>query len=234
MLFNSTFFCNLVSLKKHSLRLVFLELLVLRNPALRQYFSRYLPFYMKRVLITILAIFSNFTFAQTEQISLDFFAKELLPKIKKVKVFYNGKVINKSDYEKTIKNEDDETIIENIIWEYSMCRKDSKKFNFDFKEITKNANVNNSTAKVLIIPKNIFYKKELVTKELKSGKLRYKLKKLFAQKYNIKVSPSIQIAEDTYLTRIFMTKQDYAHGNNFDIIVKNGKVLDWCNSYWIQ
>ena len=42
MLFNSAFFCKLAVLKKHSLRLVFLELLVLRKPALRQYFSRYL------------------------------------------------------------------------------------------------------------------------------------------------------------------------------------------------
>jgi len=29
------FFINLVRLKKHSLRLIFIELLVLRNPALR-------------------------------------------------------------------------------------------------------------------------------------------------------------------------------------------------------
>ena len=40
MLFNSTFFCNLVPLKKHRLRLGILELLVLRIPALRQYFFR--------------------------------------------------------------------------------------------------------------------------------------------------------------------------------------------------
>ena len=42
MLFNSTFFLNLVYLKKHSLRLGFAELLVLRKPALRQYFFRYM------------------------------------------------------------------------------------------------------------------------------------------------------------------------------------------------
>ena len=40
MLFNSAFFCKLAVLKKHSLRLVVLELSVLRNPALRQYFFR--------------------------------------------------------------------------------------------------------------------------------------------------------------------------------------------------
>ncbi|UOE37031.1 hypothetical protein [Chryseobacterium oryzae] len=40
MLFNSAFFCKLAVLKKHSLRSVFLELSVLRNPALRQYFFR--------------------------------------------------------------------------------------------------------------------------------------------------------------------------------------------------
>ncbi|OJV48987.1 MAG: hypothetical protein BGO40_03545 [Chryseobacterium sp. 39-10] len=45
MLFNSTFFYNLVYLKKHSLRLVILELFVLRKPALRQYFFRYLQAY---------------------------------------------------------------------------------------------------------------------------------------------------------------------------------------------
>ena len=40
MFFNSAFFCKLAVLKKHSLRLVFLELFVLRKPALRQYFFR--------------------------------------------------------------------------------------------------------------------------------------------------------------------------------------------------
>ena len=44
MLFNSAFFCKLAVLKKHSLRSVFLELFVLRKPALRQYFFRYLSF----------------------------------------------------------------------------------------------------------------------------------------------------------------------------------------------
>ena len=40
MLFNSANFCKLAVLKKHSLRLVVLELSVLRKPALRQYFFR--------------------------------------------------------------------------------------------------------------------------------------------------------------------------------------------------
>ncbi|MGX9987604.1 hypothetical protein, partial [Soonwooa purpurea] len=44
MLFNSAIFCKLVVLKKHSLRLVFLEFFVLRKPALRQYFFRYVQF----------------------------------------------------------------------------------------------------------------------------------------------------------------------------------------------
>jgi len=41
MLFNSAIFCKLAEVKKHSLRLVVLELSVLRKPALRQYFFRY-------------------------------------------------------------------------------------------------------------------------------------------------------------------------------------------------
>ena len=45
MLFNSAFFCKLAVLKKHSLRLGFVELSVLRKPALRQYFFRYVQAY---------------------------------------------------------------------------------------------------------------------------------------------------------------------------------------------
>ncbi len=44
------FFINLVRLKKHSLRLIFIELLVLRNPAFRQYFLRKAtPFQTNRI-----------------------------------------------------------------------------------------------------------------------------------------------------------------------------------------
>ena len=41
MLFNSAIFCKLEVLKKHSLRLVFLELLVIRKPALYKYPNRW-------------------------------------------------------------------------------------------------------------------------------------------------------------------------------------------------
>ena len=53
MLFNSTFFLNLVYLKKHSLRLVVLELLVLRKPALRQYFFVVRNLITKQLQITV-------------------------------------------------------------------------------------------------------------------------------------------------------------------------------------
>ncbi|MEC5395865.1 hypothetical protein [Bergeyella sp. RCAD1439] len=189
---------------------------------------------MTRVTIVLFTIFSNFLFSQTEQKSLDFFAQEILPKLKKTKVFFDGKIIEKSIYENILKNEDEETIIENILWDYSLCKKDQSKFNFDFKQISKIANVQKSIATNISIPKNINYRKELTIKKRKAGKLRFKINKLFTQKYNLKVSPSIQIAENTFLTRIFMTKQNYEYGNNYDIIVKNEEVIDWCNSYWIQ
>ncbi len=195
---------------------------------------------MKRITLTFFVIFSNFIFAQTEQISLDYFASKILPEIKKSVIYYDGNVINKFSYEQIGKNEDDETIIQIILWEYKMCKNSSNNNtfnidkNYDFKTILTYANVKNSKLTTLRIPENIKFRKTLKTKERKAGIFRYKFNKIFSQKYNLTVSPSIQIAEDIYLTRIFMTKQDYEHGNNFDIIVKNGQVIDYCNSYWIQ
>ena len=195
---------------------------------------------MKRVTLTLFVIFSNFIFAQTEQISLDYFASKILPEIEKSVIYYDGNVINKFSYEQIGKNEDDETIIQIILWEYKMCKNSSNNNtfnidkNYDFKTMLTYANVKNSKLKSLKIPENIKFRKTLRTKERKAGILRYKFNKIFSQKYNLKVSPSIQIAEDIYLTRIFMTKQNYEHGNNYDIIVKNGQVIDYCNSYWIQ
>ncbi|WP_226065511.1 hypothetical protein [Kaistella polysaccharea] len=195
---------------------------------------------MKRVTLTLFVIFSNFIFAQTEQISLDYFASKILPKIKKSVIYYDGNVINKSSYEPISKNEGEETIIEIILWDYKTCKNSSNNYtfnidkNYDFKTMLTYANVKNSKLTTLRIPENIKFRKTLKTKERKAGIFRYKVNKIFSQKYNLKVSSSIQIAEDIYLTRIFMTKQDYEHGNNFDIIVKNGQVIDYCNSYWIQ
>ena len=51
MLFNSAIFCKLAVLKKHSLRLVFLEHFVLRKPALRQYFFRCTTFKLNHLKI---------------------------------------------------------------------------------------------------------------------------------------------------------------------------------------
>ena len=58
-----------------------------------------------------LVLFSNFLFAQTEQISLDFFAENLLPKIKNAKVFYDGKerkVISVDVFNRSYKLEGDD------------------------------------------------------------------------------------------------------------------------------
>ena len=195
---------------------------------------------MKRIIITVFIIFSKFLFAQTEQISLNFFANKILPELKKSVIYYDGNVISKSKYEEHKKNDDEETIIEIILWDYGTCKNSSKSKILDiqnkseFKKILSFANVKNSMVKTLTIPDGIKYIKILKTKERKSGILRYKFNKIFSEKFNLKISPSIQITEDIYLTRIFMTKQDYGHGNNFDIIVKDGKVIDYCNSYWIQ
>lgn len=130
-----------------------------------------------------------------------------------------------------------------ILWDYSMCKNDPRglnnsnfdfRKNFDLKNLIAFANVKNSNAKNLKTPKNITFKEKLVNKTRKAGKLRNKIKKLFAQKYNLKISPSIQINENTYLTRIYLTKQDFEHGSNYDIVVINGNIADWCENYWIQ
>lgn len=55
--FHIVFFLNLDNLKKHRLRLVVLELLVLRKPALRQYFFRYLQVVPKMRILTIVFLF---------------------------------------------------------------------------------------------------------------------------------------------------------------------------------
>lgn len=75
---------------------------------------------MKKSYILLFLLFTNLVFAQTEQISLNFFAENLLPKIKKIKVFYDGKVLNKAEYEMPKSSIDEETIIENILWDYNL------------------------------------------------------------------------------------------------------------------
>lgn len=62
----------------------------------------------------------------------------------------------------------------------------------------------------------------LKIKERKYGKLRFKINKIFPQKYNLKISPSVQLNENIYITRIFLKKLNFGKGNYFDIIVKNG------------
>lgn len=195
---------------------------------------------MKKNIALSLLLFSNFIFAQAEQISLDFFAENLFPQIDKVKVFYDGKIIEKTDYQK---QNAEETIIENIIWDYSLQGKDrrgisNKDLDFysslDFAEIGKFANVKNSIQHNLKIPKSVNFKNTLKTKKRKSGKMRYRINKLFTKKYNLRVSPSIQLTDKIFLTRIFLTKQDFEKGSYFDIIVQDNKVVDWTETGWIQ
>lgn len=195
---------------------------------------------MKKNIALFLSLFSSFIFAQAEQISLDFFAENLLPQIDKVKIFYDGKIIEKTDYQK---QNAEETIIENVIWDYSLQGKDrrgisNKDLDFfkslNFSEIQEFANVKNSIYKSLKIPKLIRYRSTLNVKKRKSGTLRYKVNQLFPQKYNLKVSTSIQITENSYLTRIYLNKQDFEKGIFFDIIVKGNKVVDWTETSWIQ
>lgn len=66
-------------------------------------------------------------------------------------------------------------------------------------------------------------------KKRKSGKFL-----LNTTKYNLRIAPSIQLTNDIYLTRIFMTKQDLEKGSFFDIIVQNNKIVDWTETGWIQ
>lgn len=195
---------------------------------------------MKKNLALFILLFSNLIFAQAEQISLDFFAENLLPQIDKVKVFYDGKIIEKADYQK---QNAEETIIENIIWDYSLQGKgrrgiSNKDLDFytklNFEEIGKFANVKNSTQHNLKTPKSVKFKNTLKTKKRKSGKIRYRINKLFTEKYNLRVSPSIQLTDKIFLTRIFLTKQDFEKGSYFDIIVQNNKVVDWLEIGWIQ
>lgn len=195
---------------------------------------------MKKNPTLFLLLFSNLIFAQAEQISLDFFAEHLLPQIDKVKVFYDGKIIEKTDYQK---QNAEETVIENIVWDYRLQGKDRKGISnkdldfyksLDFEEIGKFANVKNSTQHNLKTPKSINFNNTLKTKKRKSSKLRYRINKLFTEKYNLKVSPSIQLTNKIYLTRIFLTKQDFEKGSYFDIIVQNNKVIDWLEIGWIQ
>lgn len=198
---------------------------------------------MKKSYILLFLLFTNLVFAQTEQISLNFFAENLLPKIKKIKVFYDGKVLNKAEYEMPKSSIDEETIIENILWDYNLCKNNRRGLsnkdvdfyeNLDFVEILKFANVKNSHAEALTIPKSIVFVKSLKTKNIKSGKIRYKIKKLFSEKYNLKISPSIQLTDKIYLTRIFLSKQDFEKGSFYDIIVQNNQVVDWLETGWVQ
>ncbi|OCK50500.1 hypothetical protein BA768_04935 [Chryseobacterium sp. CBo1] len=190
---------------------------------------------MRKKIAFLFLLCSNFIFAQNEQISLNFVAENLLPKIEKVKVFYDGKIIEKTKYEE---QNAEETIIENIVWDYQLQGKNRRGLSnqevdfyrsLNFEEIGKFANVKNSIQNNLEIPKSINFSKILKTNKRRSGKF-----KLTSQKYNLKVSPSIQLSENIYLTRIFLTKQDFEKGSYFDIIVQNNKVVDWLEIGWIQ
>jgi hypothetical protein len=72
---------------------------------------------MKKYYTLLFLLVTTLFFAQTEQLSLNFFGKKILPNIKKAKVFYDGKVIDKAQYEETKSNSDEETVIENILWD---------------------------------------------------------------------------------------------------------------------
>ena len=198
---------------------------------------------MKKILSLIAILLSYFLFSQSEKISLNFFARNLVPQLKKTIVCYDGKVIDKSDYEKPKKNSDDETTIENILWDVFITKDDRRGISnkntdfaktFDYGKVVKFANTKNSTSKILVIPKNILFRKVLKSKDRKAGKMRYKINKIFPQKYNLKVSPSIEIGENIYLTRLWLTKQDDADGSYFDIIAKDNKIVDWVEISWVQ
>lgn len=197
---------------------------------------------MKTAITGLFVFFSIFLSGQTEQLSLDFFSEKLLPQ-KKIKVFYDSKIVDKTIFEAPKVNDEEETAIENILWDYSMVKDNRKGLSgkqtefskdFDYQKISAFANVKNSIQKNLEIPKNIKFRQELKTKKRKSGNFRYKINHLSIQKYNLKISPSIQIGENTYLTRIYLTKQDNGEGSYFDIIAKDGKVIDWTETGWKQ
>lgn len=193
---------------------------------------------MNKYYTLLFLLVTTLFFAQTEQISLNFFGEKILPKIKKAKVFYDGKVIDKAQYEETKSNSDEETVIENILWDYKLLENDrrglsNKDVHFyktlNFGKIEKFANVRNSHLKVLTLPKSIILVDKLKIKKRKSGKFI-----LSTTKYNLRITPSIQLTDDIYLTRIFLTKQDFEKGSFFDIIVQNNKIVDWTETGWIQ
>jgi len=187
---------------------------------------------MKKNIALILLLITNLFFAQNEQLSLIFFAKELLPKNENCKVYFDGKVNQKESY--------DESIIKDIVSDYYYCKYDGRLANnnsfkidsFDLHKIESSANIEKSLETKLTTPKNIKFKQELKYKKRLAGKYLVKLNKIFTPKYILKITPSIEIESDCYITVINLNKIDSSEGKIFYIITKNSIVIDWCESGW--
>lgn len=187
---------------------------------------------MKNLYAFFLLFITNSLFSQNEQLSLNFFAKELLPKIENCKVYFDGKVNQNESY--------DESVIKNIVSDYYYCKYDGRLANnnnfkintFDLKKIENSANIEKSIDTKLTTPKNIKFKKELNYKKRPSGKLLVKINKIFTPKYFLEISPSIEIDNDYYLTLIHLNKIDLSAGIVYYIVTKNDEVIDWCESGW--
>ncbi len=81
---------------------------------------------MKKYYTLLSILVTTLFFAQTEQISLNFFVEKILPNIEKTKVFYDGRVIDKAKYEENKSNSDEETVIENILWDYKLLENERR------------------------------------------------------------------------------------------------------------
>lgn len=189
---------------------------------------------MKTNIVFTLLLITNLFFAQNEQLSLNFFAKELLPKIENCKVYFDGKVNQKESY--------DESVIKDIVSDYYYCKYDGRLANnnnfkintFDLKKIENYANIEKSLETKLTTPKNIKFKKELKYKKRLTGRFLVKINKIFTPKYILNVSPSIEIENNCYITVIHINKIDGSEGLIYYIITKNSTVIDWCEDGWIS
>lgn len=188
---------------------------------------------MKNTYTIFLILISNLLFSQNEQLSLNYFAKELLPKIENCKVYFDGKINDKKHYKKEV--------LENIVIDYYYCKYDGRNLNnsefkiqfLNLEEIQAFSNVEKSITTKLITPTNIKFKKEIKYKKRLSGKFLVRLNKIFTPKYILNISPSIEIENNLYLTVVHLNKIDNSEGLIYYIITKNNIVIDWCESGWI-
>lgn len=194
------------------------------------------------VLVSILLLSLDIYCQTAEEVALQFFANELLPKEERARVRFNGLVTPiTAEY-----SESSNSVVELFYY----CKlKSRKSYSDQFKQRLSFSNwpppgdfeyqsmPSDGAPDTINVPPPIRYvdtPEYSNLNEVSKISLKSTWAKIFGHKYNLEVDPAVQYADYSFIW-IKKNKTDLEFGDNYYIVVNSSKnVVDFCHTYWIQ